>query len=467
MDEEIELDDGDEATDEEEEVELDDGDDLDLDDDEDLDLDDGDGMTLNISEELIGAMLGSLQSLVTVHESALDPQMIAEEAYVEAFNDILSFYAKHRKPMSREIYEERHPDLPAAEEYREIEYILYDVRKFAKQHLIGKYEQQIMRSLEENKNKDENLDRVIDLWRSGLSEYGKMFVAQSDRVKAFSREDFLEHYAKKSTGVYEGIGIPFEDMQADINSFEWGHITGIFARPGAKKTFLLAYWLAWVVMTKGLNVLIYSSEMSHTELEERIIAMVAKLNYDSLTKGKLKPEELKLMKKFLKSDAVEELQKHLFVAGPTSVRSLADLEIYCGEKNIKVLGIDNAHTIQAEGSELHDKMNSLMQEMKLMTMRQRMHVIYTTHQNRYGGRGMAGMAYGDAFNTWSSNLLNLNPYKRDDIIEISTPKIRNGRGSMKYTIEFNLYKGSIKSLGKREMTPSAADADDDDDDGEF
>jgi len=457
-----ELDDGDEVASESEEPESDELDDGELDDGEldDGDLDDGDAPAVNISAELLGAMIDDPTALRAVHESSLAPELLAEDEYADAFKDVLSFYAKHRKPMSREIFKERNPDLPADEEHRDIEYILYDVHKFAKQRLIGKYQQQIMRSIEENKNKDENLERVPDLWRAGVSEYSKLFVSQSDRVDAFSRDDFLEHYVKKSTGVFEGIGIPFTDIQEDINSFEWGHITGIFARPGAKKTFLLAFWLAWVVMTKGLNVLLYSSEMGKTELEERIIAMVSQINYDELTKGRLNAEEFKKMKAFLKSVDVDEFQKHLYIAGPTSVRTLADLEIYCGEKNVRVLGIDNAHTIQAEGKDLPAQMNNLMKEMKMMTMRQKMHVIYTTHQNRYGGRGMAGMAYGDAFNTWSSNLMNLKPYK-DNVIEISTPKVRNGRGGLRYKVEFNLYKGVIRALGRREMAPDTSEDDDD------
>lgn len=433
------------------------------DDDGELDLDDGD-VDYGVSAELMAAVLSDPNSLVAVHEMALDPQLIAEEEYIAAYKDILTFFAKHRKPMTIDIFKERWPELAVDEEYRDIEYIVRDVYKYAKQRLIGRVEKQINRLIDENINREENLDTVVGLWREGLSDYGKLFVSQTDRVDNFDSDAFLKHYVHKADGQFEGISIPFDEIREDINSFEWGHITGIFARPGAKKTFLLAFWLTWVAIVQGINILLYSSEMGKMELEERIIGMAAQINYDDLTKGRLSQDEFEKMKEYLKSGDATILSKRLFVAGPTSVRSLADLEIYCGEKNIKVLGIDNAHTIQAEGSELHDKMNSLMMGMKLMAMRQQMHVVYTTHQNRYGGRGMAGMAYGDAFNTWSSNLMNLKPYK-DNIIEISTPKVRNGRGGMRYKIEFNLYRGVVRSLGKHEM---GSDADnDDDDDGEI
>jgi len=437
-----------------------------LDDDEldDGDLDDGDDLDYGVSAELMAAVLSDPESLVTVHEAALDPQLIAEEEYIEAYKDVLTFFAKYRKPMTITIFKERWPDLAVDEEYRDVEYILRDIYRYAKQRLIGKIEKQVNRSLDENINRDENLDNVVELWRAGLGEYGRIFVSQSDRVSPFDGEEFLAHYLKKAEGQFEGISIPFEEMREDINSFEWGHITGIFARPGAKKTFLLAFWLTWVAINQGINVLLYSSEMGKTELEERIIGMSAQVNYDDLTKGKLTQDEFNKMKDYLLAGNGTLLRERLFVAGPTSVRTLADLEIYCGEKNVRVLGIDNAHTIQAEGKDLPAQMNNLMMSMKLMAHRQKMHIVYTTHQNRYGGRGMAGMAYGDAFNTWSSNLFNLKPYN-DNIIEISTPKVRNGRGSMEYKIEFNLYKGIIRPLGRHEMTRS--DDGDADDIGEF
>jgi hypothetical protein len=447
-----------------EDPELEDGGDGELDDSGELD--DGDETVELVAPELLAAVLSDPEALKHAHDKGLDPNLLQPENYIEAYRDILSFYAKHRKPMTLSIFRDRWPDLPVAEEFRDIEYIINDVTVQAKQAFIGKYTTKAHGLLYENMYREENLDQVVDIWREGLSEHGKLFVSVSDRVKPFSREDFAEHYLKKSRGEFEGIDIPFSDIREDINSFEWGHITGIFARPGAKKTFLMAYWLAWIAITKDLNVLIYSSEMGQAELEERILAMIAGVNYDELTKGKLKQAEFKKLNAFLKSERCKKLQKHLFIAGPTSVKTLADLEIHCGERNIKVLGIDNAHTIQAAGNELHNKMNNLMMDMKLMTMRQQMHVVYTTHQNRYGGRGMSGMAYGDAFNTWSSNLFNLKPYS-GNVIEISTPKVRNGRGGMKYKIEFDLYRGIIQSLSRREIAQDDAEEDDDAGGGSF
>jgi replicative DNA helicase len=434
-------------------------------DDDDFDLggpDDGaEEEVVDIGAELLRAVIDDTEALKLAHERAVNPELLEDPEHQEAYKDILIFRAKHGRPMNLAIFKERWPDIVLEDEYRDIEYILYDLVKFAKQRSMAKLVRQQYMLMEDNPNRDENLEQIPEIWRQGLSEYNRLFVDQTDRLRTFDPDLALERYDTKARGEKSGIIVPFEDMAQDINSMEWGHVTGIFARPGAKKTFLLAYWLAMVVLVQNHNVLLYSSEMSQEELEERIIGMLAKINYDLLTKGQLKQEDFTRMVDFLKSgEAVELLKKHLFIAGPTSIRSVADIEIYCNENRIRAVGIDNAHTIEARGRDMHNQIHYLMLEIKQMAIRQKMHIIYTTHQNRYGGRGMGGVAYGDAFNTWSSNMMNLKPYK-DQILEVSTPKVRNGRGGMKYKVEFNLYTGVIRSLGRQEQEELAEEEEDD------
>ena len=423
---------------------------------------DADGDASTIDAELLTALLDDHQALQVVHESAMDPGLIADPEASDAFRDILIFRARHNRPMTRKIFQERWKELELLDEYREIEYIIYDIRKFAKQRMIAKNVFAQYRLLEDNPDREENLEEVTELWRDGLSAYGKLFVPTTDRVRLFDPKSAMDRYMAKVQGNSPGIIIPFSEMAEDINSMEWGHVTGIFARPGAKKTFLLAFWLARVVIEQNYNVMLYSSEMGQEELEERIVGMMAKINYDLLSKGKLKEDEYEKMETFLRDEVAGLLQKHMYIAGPTSVRTMADLEIYCNENQVHAVGIDNAHTIVAKGTEMHNQIHNLMLDMKQMAMRQQLHVIYTTHQNRYSGKGMGGVAYGDAFNTWSSNMININPHK-GSVIEVSTPKVRNGRGGMTYKILFDLYEGKIRSIGKYETD----DDDDDSDDSDF
>ena len=67
---------------------------------------------------------------------------------------------------------------------------------------------------------------------------------------------------------------------------------------------------------------------------------------------------------------------------------------------------------------------------------------------------MQGVAYGDAINTWSSNLFNMH-MTRGEVIELQSFKVRSGRGNMMYRIQLDLTTGIVKEIGRLNMQDSA------------
>ena len=412
----------------------------------------------DLDVELLTSMVAHKDNLLTVHHAGLHPLLIGDPNLRQPFKEMLTFYQKRGFPMTRDIFIDHNPDIGLFEQARPIKEVLYDIEIASKMRSVVEAEREIQSLMDPdlggNPYRPENLDKIFEVYRDSLRNYNKMFAMSTDRIQTFGDgKDIIEAYNARTKGIISGIPICFPVIAEDIPAWDFGHVTGLIARPGERKTFLMLYLICKAVIDTEYKGFIHSSEMTTLELKQRMTTMLAGLNYTDFTRGKLNKEGQTKLITFLKSDDVKKLDENLHIAGPTAVQDVASIEIECAERGIKFIGLDNAVTLEAEG-EAHIKVQNMMFEMKYMAIRLGAHVIFTSHQNRSGGRGMQGVAYGDAINTWSSNLFNMH-MTRGEVIELQSFKVRSGRGNMMYRIQLDLTTGIVKEIGRLNMQDSA------------
>ena len=412
---------------------------------------------VDLDVELLSSMVSDTAALQTVHQSGLHPMLLQDPNLRQVYKEILTFYQKRGFPMTRDIFNQQNPDISLEQNPRAIKEILYDIELVAKRNAVISVEREVHSLLDPdlggNVYRAENLDEIFNVYRSALSTFNTLFAAADDRVQSFGDgQDIVDAYNARSKGILNGVPICFDLIAEDIPSWEYGQITGFIARPGERKTFLMLYILAKTVIDTDTNGFIHSSEMAPLELKNRIVSLLAGIHYGKFMRGQLEKDERQKLVTFLKSDDSDKLDERLFFAGPTAAQDMGAIEIECAERNIKLIGLDNAITLDAEG-EAHIKIQNMMFDMKYMAMRLGAHVLFTSHQNRTGGRGMQGVAYGDAINTWSSNLFNMR-LLRGEAIDLVSFKVRSGRGNMQYRIILNLMTGEVKNVGRREVHAS-------------
>lgn len=414
----------------------------------------------SVGAELLTGMLCDAGILRAVHSAGIHPRLLDDSAVEEAFQDLLTHFATKNEPMTLARFQKRHPNIQLTSEYRpEVQDLLLDVILAAKQRHIAKFRLDLDSLLDPdvggNFNREENLEKIYDGARALLQQHAAWFTTVTDRVQTFGvGDDIMQRYEDLKNGVVPGIRVPgdmFKDIMEDIRCLGYGHMTGLFARPGVKKTWVLVL-LACLVADSGRNTFIWSSEMEPAELKERSVAMLARLNFTRFTKAALIPDEYDRLQKFFKSKLAENLNKHLFIAGPTALSTVEDLEIYCADNRVELVCLDNVHTMESRGEE-HVKIANLMFDLKYMAIRRRAALVYTTHQNRYGGSSMEGVAYGDAFNTWSSNMINLKRVD-DRKVQATTVKVRSGVGNQNYHWVIDLDRSEFKSM---RLTPVRGD----------
>jgi len=408
-----------------------------------------------VDNELLANMLLGRQQIMAVHQSGLHPELLASKAVQQAFKALLVFYQQREFPMPKHIFRERFPEIDLPDTPRpDTHAVLFDLEVSAKRRLIREagisVEQLINPETGGSVVDPEKLGKVFEVWRHALKRFNEQFSKATDRVQSFGDgSDILEAYEQRAAGKFTGIPIFFGCMREDLTCWELGHLTGFVARPGERKTFLLLFLIAATTVAHKIRSFIHSSEMQAIELKFRIVAMLAGVHYGNFVKGQLSMEDRKKVDSFQKSDMLKLLNELLFIAGPTAVKDVSDAEILINEHQTALVGLDNIHTYAAEGAEKHIRIDNIMFDLKYMAIRQNCHVMFTTHQNRTGSSGMAGVAYGDGINTWASNLANI-VMTRGDIMNIQTFKVRSGKGNMIYKVEMDLGRGIVRELGRRE-----------------
>ena len=105
----------------------------------------------------------------------------------------------------------------------------------------------------------------------------------------FDDMDIISKRSMQSGGL-TGITSGFRDLDGKLNGFQKSDLVIIAARPGMGKT-AFALNVALNAAEKGnANVLIFSMEMSKEQLGQRLIAMKANVDMDSITKGNLQQD---------------------------------------------------------------------------------------------------------------------------------------------------------------------------------
>jgi hypothetical protein len=251
-------------------------------------------------------------------------------------------------------------------------------------------------------------------------------------------QDVLREYVNRKEGLGMGLPLPFKEIERDMRGLRKGHLTGLQSRPGKKKTFILCL-CAGVAALEGHRVLLASSEMTPLELKWRTSALIAGMPYTAFSEGKLTADDEKRFRGWLKSEDSKPLRENLIIGSPRNITSIPELEIETAAHGVEGVYVDNVQAFvgSADGTNNNEKFMNLLQDFKSFVIRRNVAAMFTTHKNRYGGKGMSGTAYSDAFNAWSSYMFEIGG-KSEQTVDISNFKAREGLTNMTYRYNADL-----------------------------
>jgi len=404
-----------------------------------------------------------------VKKTSLNPEVF-EERERAIVNSIFQFHSKFKKAPSSDIVSKKFEGLTFTPTDEPVRYVVdAAIREVATREALTTYADlqamcgpviervQGAEEIEEEEDlftpmEEEELKDLIDTLRKRVSTLEDLQTDYTEKTEKYGRgEDVLEEYMARKSGEAYGIPLPFPQISFHMRGLPYGHLVGLLARPGMKKTFLLDFCAGHSAQA-GYKTLLHSTEMSQLETRWRVAALLFNLPYTKFCHGALDAEDEKRLKKAFKLKKWRPLRQNLHVAGPSSITTVESIESQMDDFGCSVAFLDNIIGLVTDESsdDDHVKVRHLFIRLKDMVVRRKFACMFTSHQNRSGQSGMSATAYGDAINAYSSFIWQARA--KQEFIDITCLKAREGATDVgfRYKADLNACNWDfIKSLKKQ------------------
>lgn len=294
-----------------------------------------------------------------------------------------------------------------------LEYAYKELKRLSKKRELLKFNKILEKDINENNIEDieiyieKKIKKLKEINEEGQQDetFQDVVSKTSDMItkKYLQKENYENKY---TTGIF--------DLDEVTNGLHEEELTVIGARPGVGKT-ALALKIAHNIANKGIKVAIISLEMSKTQLVQRLIAKVARVDSNKIRTGTLTEEEMEKV-----SIATAEVYS-LPIFINTKTRNIQDVEIYArklkNKENIGLLIIDYIQLMKSQ-----NKLNSREQEvseitrtLKLLSLELKIPIIGLCQLNRNAARNeptLSDLRESGAIEQDADNVIFL--YKKND-----------------------------------------------------
>lgn len=325
---------------------------------------------------------------------------------------------------------------------------IIDVVNVIKPKLIGG---QVEDAVKEIKDAMENMREGVSLQCVDLLRDTSRYDAYVERT-----QDFGKYYI--STG--------FPELDQIVGGFDRSEeLATIVARTNYGKSWILLR-CAVASCKQGLNVGIYSGEMSERKVGYRVDTLIEHISNGALTHGDVRVQNE--YKKYIESLA-DRFTGSLKVLTPKMISGPADvnaLRLFIEKENLDVLYVDQLSLLedQRKGKSPTEKAANISKDLKLLQVMKRIPIISVCQQNRTtseNGVDTTQIAQSDRIGQDSTMIIFLE--KKDDIMKLHLVKSRDSENGKVLTYHIDLNTGQFvyipsekDGIGGKQVAPNEA-----------
>lgn len=193
---------------------------------------------------------------------------------------------------------------------------------------------------------------------------------------------------------------PYKTLNELISFIQAGNLVTLSGRPAIGKTWILLFFaLYW--FKKGHRVLLISKEMTEEEVQSRLDAIEAYLDWPNYRRGELTLKQRRRFKKMLL--ARSKCKGELFIVGNSLLTGdvIENLSVEINNYRPDTVLVDGIQQYDVRGAKGEvEKVLALSRITKRIAKIRKVPIIQTVHQNRESegktkGGGLGGLAWGD------------------------------------------------------------------------
>lgn len=289
---------------------------------------------------------------------------------------------------------------------------------------------------------EDKIDDAINLYKNASNNITKGEVLKSvDILKDVSRyNDYVER--TKDFGKYY-VSTGFPELDKIIGGWDREEeLATISARTGVGKSWCIIK-MAVAAAQQGLNVGLYSGEMSERKVGYRVDTMLGHIPNGSLIHGN--ENVINLYKQYIdelptKLTGSLKVLTPLMINGPATVSAL---RTFIEKENIDILFIDQHSLLEDERKAKNpvEKAANISKDLKILQVLKKIPIISISQQNRSStenGVDASHIAQSDRIAQDSTVIIFLE--KKDDILTMHLAKSRDSENmkDLKYQVDWNL-----------------------------
>lgn len=359
--------------------------------------------------------------------------------YANEFTYLQNHCKKYGQIPDKETFLNRFPDFELIEVTESDKYLIDALFEDKRKRLLANNFNKISELYSQGK-----IDQAMDLYLNGVKDMGSTRSLDAvDITKDVSRyndyvekrNDFSKFYIK--TGLKE-----LDDILGGWDRRE--ELVTVAARPGIGKSWIALYF-AIAALNQGLNVGLYSGEMSITKEAYRFDTLLSHISNYGITRGEAEVEVS--YKKFLE-DLPSMYENHFWVITPEELGSSATvnmLEGFIDKYNLDILVVDQRSLMedQRRASKRTDQAANISKDLKQLQVIKKIPLITVSQQNREStdekGVGTENIAESDRISQDSTIVIFLE--QKDNIMKLILTKARDTQVGTKLSYAVDLNKG--------------------------
>lgn len=235
---------------------------------------------------------------------------------------------------------------------------------------------------------------------------------KSDLHFSEGMDQLVVKYELSKSGKSGLFGFPWFAMTQESGGYQEDDYVVIYGRPKSKKSFVISYMAADAYMSHDKNVGMFTKEMTSLNMYQRVAGCCLQLDYQSLRKGRLQPEQEHDLFSF--RDYVRERAE--YTGGKQNLVMLSGRDMPPGRDNISwirskvekykfdIMFIDGLYLMSAEGvsakAAVHERVSAISRAARQMQLDTGVPLVVTMQANRaaakHNGAEFDEIAYSDS-----------------------------------------------------------------------
>lgn len=374
--------------------------------------------------------------------------------YRDEYNFIVSHLKEFHNIPDKVTFLTTFPDFDIFDVDETPDFLIKSLQEDRNTRILAQTFNKIRESIGEN-----NIDKALTIYKESFEKIHNNSNVVVTNI--FDNTSRYERYVDRTTDFSKFyVKTGFSELDEKIGGWDRNEeLATLIARPGQGKSWCLLK-IALYAAKQGLNVGIYSGEMSEDKVGYRIDTLLSHISNTKIIHGN---SEVQVEYKKYMDSVREEIKGSIKVLTPAMIHGMATVSVlqsFIENENLDMLCIDQHSLLDDERGAKSpiEKASNISRDLKALQVLKKIPIIAVSQQNREStenGVSVANVSQSDRIGQDSTIVIAIE--QKDDILTLNLVKSRDSVSGLKLQYKINLDRGIFTYIPSSESKETASE----------